>query len=49
MAFNDNVDEVDEELVNEVDLQESNLDEVICTDDINSKLVEALESFKQCR
>ncbi|CAI2181540.1 2114_t:CDS:1 [Funneliformis geosporum] len=46
MAFDDNVDKVNEELVNKVDLQESNLDEVICTDDINSKLVEALESFK---
>ncbi|CAG8747334.1 4455_t:CDS:1, partial [Funneliformis caledonium] len=33
-------------LENETDSQESNIDKVVFTDDINSKLEKALESFR---
>ena len=50
MSFDDNIDEDSgEDLENEVDSQESNIDEVVFTDDINSKLEEALESFRLCQ
>jgi hypothetical protein len=50
MSFDDNIDEdSSEDLENEVDSQESNIDEVVFTDDINSKLEEALESFRLCQ
>ena len=50
MTFDDNIDEdTGEDLENEVDSQESNIDEVVFTDDINSKLEEALESFRLCQ
>ena len=47
MIFNNNINEDSEDLKSQIDLEESNVDEIVfINEDINRKLEEVLESFK---